>query len=348
MQNSSQIEKQRGCGLKDSLRDDGQKTSTSFMATCKQVHDEATSLLYGSKGFEANVSRTGDIRFLGQHVAFPEVLQANFAGLNKIEVLRMSIAGEAHETLCDVQDALFRFFSFLRQDHKLNTLDVRIYASMWVDWGHDFFIFNEADRLFTERPSSARGIRPGHFSRPHIASFLSDSLRTIRGLKKGKRRVKIRHLIQGDSTVPDYQLFCGYFEALRALDAVIKGTGKEFEEAYRYTFGISYARLRGDMESFHRSHSNLTKTVHEGLEEQLYQSSTASVREAVYLLQEPGANLPARASDTSFYGYNEMDAALKEWQETGRVNERAEKLKRKREKEEKGECKKRAKVDADA
>ena len=68
----------------------------------------------------------------------------------------------------------------------------------------------------------------------------------------------------------------------------------------------------------------------------------------MYLLQELDANLPARASDTSFYGYNEMDAALKEWQETGREDEKAEKLKRKWEKEEKGECKKRANVDADA
>ncbi|KAK3723019.1 hypothetical protein LTR37_002165 [Vermiconidia calcicola] len=357
-----------------SLRDDGQKTSTSFMATCKQIHDEATSLLYGSKEFEASVSRTGDIRFLGQRIAFPKVVQANFAGLNKIEVLRMSIAGKAGNTLCDVQDTLFRFFKFLRQDHKLHTLDVRIYATT-LDLQFDTFSFHDVDRLSKKLPPCERGIMPGDFSRPHLAAFLTDPLRTIRGLTKGKRRgsftldfigksgkpwqampVKIGHLIEGDSTVPDYRLFGRYFEALRTLDEVTKGTGMRFAEAY--TSGQWYARHRGDVESSRKLHGHLMKRVHKGLENQFYQSNAASydeakqveckVREAMYLLQELDANLPARASDTSFYGYNEMDAALKEWQETGREDEKAEKLKRKWEKEEKGECKKRANVDADA
>ena len=35
-------------GLNPKLREDGTTTSTAFMATCKQIHQEAASMLYGS------------------------------------------------------------------------------------------------------------------------------------------------------------------------------------------------------------------------------------------------------------------------------------------------------------
>ncbi|KAK4902910.1 hypothetical protein LTR27_000849 [Elasticomyces elasticus] len=60
------------------------------------------------------------------------------------------------------------------------------------------------------------------------------------------------------------------------------------------------------------------------------------LREIAYLMLDLASALLADDADTSFYGCNRSDEALREWQTHGRAAEKQAKAKRKREKDAKG------------
>ena len=345
-----------------SLRRDGQKASTNFMASCRQVHAEAVSLLYGDQAFEVCVSPSGSIEFVGQEAGFEDLETANFSATNQIKVVNFLVRSNLGSA-CIVQDALFTFMSQLRSNHKLHTLNVKIDVDMPGDGGYALFTSNYAERMFQlELMHELRHLRPGDISRAHLAAFLTDPFRCVRNLRDGKKKGKftlkfsgctgkswrdiqgtVRALVQGNSPVPDYKIFCAYFAQLQTLRGVIDTLRFSIPI---YSSAITYlqsARIRGDLGSFVDAHQNLTYEVNTRILEKLNishlsrqraQLVESKVREAIYLLQELESALPPQHTDTSFLGYNESEDALREWQDHGRDAEKAAKAKRKREREE--------------
>ena len=365
-----------------SLRVDGQTSSTNFMATCHQLHDEAAGMLYGSRELEVFVSRTGEINFLNQEVDFADVSNANFSALNQIKVLRLEVSANDSVAVCDIQDALFALFSHLTPNHKLHTLEAHIDVSTHHDYGYELFNLRYGERMFRQNVMREfRNVRPGHISRAHMAAFLTDRLRTIRNLRDGGKKGKftldfvgksgrpwkdiqgqIRDLVHGDSPVLDYKVFSAYFEVLRALRLVIEWFNigaKESRDFKSEATKLGRARIRGDNASLKQGHKALLSIADLIIATELENSHALSheeaelceqrIREACYLMQELEAALPGDDVDTSFLGYNEADAGLREWQTTGRAQAKADKAerKRKRGKEAKSTSSKKAKTSKD-
>ena len=315
-----------------SLRKDEKKSSTNFMATCRQIHNEGASLLYGPKEFSVSISRDGRISFPGQRINFSEIARANFAALNQIKVLNLYVAADDSINVPNVQDALFAFFGQLRSDHKLHTLQVHIDVSMSADnsQGYEIFTSNYAERMFKQNiMREFRDIQPGQISRAHLAAFLTDPIRTIRNLRDGKKKGKftldftgktgrpwrdlqpeIRALVQGNSPVPDYKVFCRYFKVLRSLSRAADSLDSVFSKRTKLGQKFAAPRIRGDIEALSRSHDFLIYAVDKLIAEKVDFSTCSSrqdaenrehrIREVVYLIKELEAAKPAQSSDTTF------------------------------------------------
>ncbi|KAK5714990.1 hypothetical protein LTR15_010406 [Elasticomyces elasticus] len=354
------------------------KASTTFMATCRQVHEEAASILYAVDSHRVYISSTGAIEFLDKTTAFVDVQNANFATLNQVKVLHLHISANDSRTVCDVQDALFMFLDHLRPNHKLHTLEVSINIDTANDryGGYEMFNSNYAERMFKQNlMREFANIRPGQLSRAHITAFLTDPFRTVRKLKDGRKKGKftldfagksgrpwrdilpeIRGLVQSDEPVPDYKVFCKYWEVLRPLLSVAEAAfGKQDVKLLdKAQNGLCCARIRGDIKALKQSHDLLVTAVDGrvatkvgGKPSRSYQEAEAlehKLREIAYLVLELASVLPADDADTSFFGYNRSDEALREWQTHGRAAEKQAKAKRKREKDAKGEPVKKAKL----
>ncbi|KAK5677261.1 hypothetical protein LTS10_010450 [Elasticomyces elasticus] len=354
------------------------KASTAFMATCRQVHEEAASILYAVDSHFAYISSTGAVQFLEKTTAFIDIPNANFAALNQVKVLHLHISANDSRTVCDVQDALFKFFDHLRSNHKLHTLEVSINIGTANDryGGYGMFNSNYAERMFKQNlMREFADIRPGQLSRAHITAFLTDPLRIVRNLKDGRKKGKftldfagksgrpwrdilseIRSLVQSDEPVPDYKVFCKYWEVLPSPLSVAEATfGKQDVKSLdKARNGLCCARVRGDVRTLKQNHYLLVAAVDGriaakvgGKPSKSYQDAETlehELREIAYLMLELASALPADDADTSFFGYNRSDEALREWQTHGRAAEKQAKAKRKREKDAKGESAKKAKV----
>lgn len=359
-----------------SLRKDGQKSFTNLMATSRQVHDEAVSILYGSQEFDASVTANGCISFLNQRVEFSALHSANFSALNQIQALSLYVSANDSVNVCNVQDALFVFFSHLKDNHKLHTLKVNIDVSKAHDNSARYEIFssNYAERMFKDNiMREFRNIAPGDISRAHLTAFLTDPLCIIRNLRNGGKKGRftldftgktgrpwrnihghVRTLIQSDSPVPDYKIFHEYFAVLWELLGVTDMLDLGFSRRSREVVKLISSRIRGDVDKFRRHHNDLAIAISDIMSEKLDFSNSESydeaeqreqkTREAICLMQELKAKLPRHNADTSFFGYNEADAALREWQLTGRHEEKAAKEKCKREKEASAGARKKTKV----
>ncbi|KAK5732327.1 hypothetical protein LTR17_010641 [Elasticomyces elasticus] len=354
------------------------KASTTFMATCKQVHEEAASILYGAEEHRAYINRTGAIEFLEKTTAFTNVFGANFAALNQVKVLHLQISANDSRTMCNVQDALFKFLEHLRPNHKLHTLEVRISVNTADDRNGDYEMYNSNHAAHMFKQNLMRefaDIRPGELSRAHITAFLTDPLRTVRNLKDGRKKgkftldfagksgrpwrdilPKIRGLVQSDEPVPDYKVFCKYWEVLRPLLSVAEAAfGKQDVKLLDKALnGLCRARVRGDIQALKQNHDLLITAVDGRIAAKMGGKSSTSyqdaetleyeLREIAYLMLELASALPADDADASFFGYNRSDKALREWQTHGRAVEKQAKAKREREKDAKGAPAKKAKL----
>ncbi|KAK4956731.1 hypothetical protein LTR10_006259 [Elasticomyces elasticus] len=354
------------------------KASTAFMATCKQVHEEAASILYAVDSHRVYISSSGTVKFLDRTTASVDVQNANFAALNQVKVLHLHVSANDSRAVCDVQDALFKLFDHLRPNHKLHTLEVSINVDTANDRysGYEMFNSNYAERMFRQNlMREFADIRPGQLSRAHITAFLTDPLRTVRNLKDGRKKGKftldfagksgrpwrdilpeIRGLVQSDEPVPDYKVFCRYWEVLRSLQSVAEAAfGKQDVKLLdKARNGLCCARIRGDITALKQNHDLLVAAVDgmvsakvRGKPSRSYQDAETlehELREVAYLMLELASALPTDDADTSFFGYNRSDEALREWQTHGRAAEKQAKAKRKREKDAKGEPAKKAKL----
>ncbi|KAK5710231.1 hypothetical protein LTR17_019066 [Elasticomyces elasticus] len=355
------------------------ETSTTFIATCKQVHEEAASTLYGGD-HHAYINRTGGVQvFLEKTTACTRVSSARFAALNQVKVLSLEISTNDTRTMCDVQDTLFQFLEHLRPNHKLHTLEIRISVSMANDRNGDYVVYNSnyAERMFKQNlMREFADIRPGQLSRAHITAFLTDPLRTVRNLKDGRKKGKftldfagksgrpwrdilpeIRGLVQSDEPMPDYKVFCKYWEVLRSLLSVTEAAfGKQDVKLLdKARNGLCCARVRGDVRALKQNHDLLVAAIDGriaakvgGKPSRSYQDAQTlehELRKMAYLMLELASALPADDANTSYFGYNRSDDALREWQTHGRAAEKQAKAKRKREKDAKGEPAKKAKLD---
>jgi hypothetical protein len=236
------------------------------------------------------------------------------------------------------------------------------------------FTSNYAERMYSvDVMREFRDIKPGDLSRAHLTAFLTDPLRTIRGLRNGSKHGKFRldftgkggrpwreikgqvfALITGSSSVADYKIFSRYYEALRALFdfAVQHGLGDPKKD--RALPRMAGARIQGDVRDFRKRHEVIVASFGKVVREKIEDRSAVSYeelehkeqldRELVYLVDDLCSNLPAEDADTSFFGYNLADDALREWQRTGREQEKEAKEKRKREKEAQGGSRKKTKL----
>lgn len=266
-------------------RHGGQKTSTTFMATCKAVYQEASSLLYRflsttEDAIEIEIAPSGFVRFLGPGIDLADAHAAKFAAIKRVKKLHLCVSTRSqcdHKALCDVQDAMFIVLGTnLRDNHVLQSLDVRFYTPGENDGFVGMFSLSYADRIYPQTVMREfTDVRPGDVSRAHVAAFLSDPLRTIRGVKDGKKKGKftldfigkggrpwrniqgqVRGLIQGKSSVPNYTIFCDYFSTLRQLRYVItKLPPTWFPPADIQQ--LAEARVHGDVEVFLTRHKNL-------------------------------------------------------------------------------------------
>ncbi|KAK3632727.1 hypothetical protein LTR56_016197 [Elasticomyces elasticus] len=343
------------------------RASTAFMATCRQVHEEAASILYTVDSHRAYISSTGAVEFLDKTTPFFDVPDANFAALNQVKVLHLHISANDSRTVCDVQDALFKFFEHLRPNHKLHTLEVSINIDTANDryGGYEMFNSNYAERMFKQNlMREFADIRPGQLSRAHITAFLTDPLQrkfTLDFAGKSGRPWRdilpeIRGLVQSDEPVPDYKVFCKYWEILRTILSVAEAAfGKQdMKSLDKALNGLCCARVRGDIQALKQNHDLLITAVDGRIAAKMggkpstsYQDAETleyELREIAYLMLELAWALPADDAYTSFFGYNRSDEALREWQTHGRADEKQAKAKRKREKDAKGEPAKKAKL----
>ena len=356
------------------LRKDGTKASTNFMATCRQVYEEAVDILYADGEFDLSVTSSGDVRFVNSKIDFSNINKTSFSGLNRVKVLNLRISANEGITICNVQDALFAVLGHLRPNHKLHALNVVISVETRRDDQWTMFSSNYAERMYSvDVMREFRDIKPGDLSRAHLTAFLTDPLRTIRGLRNGNRQGKftlnftgkggrpwreikgeVFALIKGTSSVPDYKIFSRYYDALRTLIAFAAEHDLGDPRKYRILPKMAGARIQGDVSEFRKHHESLLASFGNAVREKIEGMSAVSYQEAeqkeqqarelVYLVDDLCSKLPAADADTSFFGYNLADDALLDWQRTGRAEEKEAKEKRKREKEAQGGSRKKTKL----
>lgn len=380
------------------LRQDGQKTSTAFMATCHQVYEESVSMLYPPTAFDAltlRINSSGTVTCLGRMNKLVAAKPANFAVITRTKRLNLRIeVGISLQlaAVCDIQDAMFKFASLLKQGHQLEAVPVTIaigsdppsYNPYFEDFwdysedGYDFWGLHRGNAM-VGRMREFRDIKPGDISRAHIAAFLTDPLRMIRGVKKSpKYRAfsldfpgktgrpwrdlsgQVYDLILGDAMVPDFPAFTRYFEGLRQVRRVIqcfggKGKPNDSKEAFeKVAEDLSAARIRGDVSKFSEAHGNLLPIIDSSIARRSNYNKSRSYqmaetwehwcRELIYLKIELQAALPSKDLDVSFRGYNIADAGLREWQTVGRKEAREAKRKRKADAQGRVEAAKKIKV----
>lgn len=342
------------------LRSDGGKTSTAFMAACKAVYEEASSVLYASLATTEDevgvrVEGNGKIIFLRSSTQFGNLTAANFAALKRVKKLRVHVSTGSRSdylALCNVQDAMFTALSDnLRAGHVLESLHVSISTPGPADGFLELVSSSYADYVYPRTVMREfQNIRPGaDISRAHVPAFLTDPLRCIRGIKNGEKKGKftldfvgksghpwrevqeeVRGLVQGNSAVEDYNIFGEYFEAVRRLSDMGLSSVQQ----------LAKARIQGDITGFRASLLGQAERIERKLlsgeaakSSEGLQHDEEEAREMVHLCEVLKAKVPEVDTDTSFFGYVIADDGLREWQSHGRAAEKEAKAKRKREKQ---------------
>lgn len=317
------------------LRHDGQKTCTRFMRSCRQVYEEAASILYYSAATEAVrvFCDESEVEFLGStgQVGDQYGRLTNVQPLKRFAHMRIHVflwgavelAG-AREA-CAVQDNLFRLLLPLRRGKTLQSLWVHIHVGEDEDAWNDFY--REEGWMYMPHSSyqvmlmqEFKKIKPGDLSRPHTTAFLTDPLRTLRGIKssdgrKGKFHLgfighsgkpwselpgQVRQLVLGDEPVEDYALFHKYGEALQSLGTVFSRTNllarkeqregqlllrealpKEVTDQFdKHEEALCIARVRGDVKTFIVEHHKLLSFLQVVIESRLEFSAANSSKQA--------------------------------------------------------------------
>ncbi|KAK5126621.1 hypothetical protein LTR85_009555 [Meristemomyces frigidus] len=290
----------------------------------------------------------------------------NFPTLADATELHLYIStGNVVRSICDVQDATFAFLGHLGTGHHLRTLDVHIDVSMPDDDNGMYAIVtsNAAERMFQQEiMREFRGIEPGELSRPHMTAFLTDPIRTVCDLRDGKKKGKftlkytgetgnpwkeiktaVRDLVLSDQPMPIYQIFAAYFVHLRALLKAMSWLArtrspKAWQNIEQLSHNLARCRIRANLQGFHANHAASVKAVEAPIPQLLDFSNAVhyeplqmrewKMREVLYLLPELEAALPDKSADVSFFGYNEIDAKLREWKNGSGDRKAAAKRKR--------------------
>lgn len=368
------------------IRKDGAKSSTTFMATCLQVYQEAVSILYPAtipEQLEVNIDSAGTSTFLGRRKGFAFTKPSNFSVLSRVTRLHFHIEiGKSLEPadVCVVQDAMFNVTKLLCSGHQLEGIsaciaigaDPRPYR-VWDAYNSGVrYLFQGIFGGYRDggnlaRMQEFRNVKPGDISRAHIAAFLTDPLRTIRGVKNGPKwkvfglsfpgktgrpwrdlQGQVYDLIRSTAAVPDFGSFTRYFDALRQLKRIFYSFGEQKNagpvsgniQVYdEHASELSQARIRGDARKFRELHAELLAVIDNSIVLRIDFNKTNSYqmaeirehwcREMIYLKIELEAALPSEDLDVSFRGYNIADAGLHQWQTVGRKEAREAKRKRK-------------------
>lgn len=216
-------------------------------------------------------------------------------------------------------------------EHALQSLAVHIHTPF--EWHHS-------------RSHELRDVRTGTFSRAHVAAFLTDPLRTVRGVENGRKRGTftldyvgrsaqawrniegdVRKLVQSRFPVPNYELFRAYFASVFKICGI---NGVELDKHWSLPC-IAQARIWGDVFGLHRVHRDFVAGIAAVCKNEL-QWHEETLREVVYLGRGLASRLPPLNADTSFYGYALANERLRQWRVYGRAEKKAE---RKRKREEK-------------
>ena len=335
------------------------------MSTCKIVYHEAASILYAPVEVDSAVNlfvdAAGAVTFLGKTTPLEEITPGQFAALKRFKSLQINIKtanSKRYALMCDVQDALFAVCNNVRADHKLQALRVDIstpdeqsdrHLRCW--WG-------------TYAIDSLGPVKPGDVSRAHIAAFLLDPLRMMRGLQNGNRKARVhinfighyeapwrglqpqlRSLLQSDAAVHDCKIFCAYFTYLRRIRSIVKCYQPNDHVTDHFVKKLGLARIKGDVQDFRNSHHDLLEHVRWNLSKQLSTERTKipnqepekrmqASRELLDICKMLEGSLPRADSDTSFFGYSTADDALRKWQTEDCAAAKRAIAKRKREEDE--------------
>ncbi len=315
----------------------------------------------------SNRDQTAHIQFLNQKVALDNLSAARASQILPRQVKALDIyitTGNSQGSVCDVQDMLFKFLKPLSgiPNHHLQAVKVHINVSTGRDDIYGILSSNAAERYArVDTMQEFRHIKPGDLSRAHLTAFLADPLRTLRGVQDGRKKGKftlnfigetgnpwreiprtIRSMVQGEEPVPDFEAFSRYYEILRP---VIELAEEIVPDAYGiksykgFTGRLAQARIRGDVKDFRTQHVSLTEPIESALRAvnttkgAFAQRNELQVREVTYLLIELEKLLPPAGLDTSFFGCNESDGKLAEWQ-AGREERKQKKAEAKRKRDE--------------
>lgn len=201
-------------------------SSTAFMASCRQIHEEAASLLYAKKEFVINVNKNGVLGWKEPIAAGHKLLTRNLSALNQASILTVEVGVALDEPygVCHVQHALFELLAHFRPGHMLQRLNFEINTRLIQGMGHrpEKYVVKECDGHLVRRFIREYGmdleslqkedeeeagedarmysgkeldrISPGDVSEHHLVAFLTEPLRTIRNLgdaiDKGVLRVE--------------------------------------------------------------------------------------------------------------------------------------------------------------
>lgn len=158
--------------------------------------------------------------------------------LSRVKDLQIEVTTGNHpSSVCAVQDMLFAFVHRIPVDHVLRSLQITITVKMPNDATSRNFITADVwdcpqDGL--DIIHEYRLIEPGDLSRAHMIAFLTDPLKTIRGLNKGKKQKgmctvkfhgasgtilgdipsKIAELVRCHADVRDYEVFREHYAAM--------------------------------------------------------------------------------------------------------------------------------------
>lgn len=268
------------------------KTSTSFMAACKQIYHEAVSILYGKKTFSIDVHSEGGvvtISYLDKRERFGELSRDSFCWLGRVEALRLYITAGCGRDVCDVQDALFTVFDGLKPNHKLKKMEIRIDVSS-LTMEEYYQGFEDLTRNYLQRKSNEPPPPKPTTTvfRGHIAAFLTDPIRTIRnfgdadkrnglmlhfGGRAGgswrKMKEDVKQLIHSNDLVPNYKPFCQYFKVLRELRLKLADLREQrFGDCWDDALLIG-SRVRGDVLALRHHHFALITSIEELCSEQI-------------------------------------------------------------------------------
>lgn len=158
--------------------------------------------------------------------------------LSRVKDLQIEVTTGNHpSSVCAVQDMLFAFVHRIPVDHVLRSLQITITVKMPNDaTSRNFMTADvwECPQEGLDIIHEYRFIEPGDLSRAHMIAFLTDPLKTIRNLNKGKRQKgmctvkfhgssgtilgdipsKIAELVRGDAEVRDYEVFREHYAAM--------------------------------------------------------------------------------------------------------------------------------------